>query len=388
MIGIVFEEADGTRTFKQYKSLSGAQGAVWRKVGTEPELIKDKPRFGSYAVMGVGGVKAEIDGCTFEELFPPPESRPVASAQVATSGTSRRTNQKVADFPGCQLASEFSAQMQFNMLLAEPKLDGYRLVAIIRGGEVKFCTRAGFDEPYTSNLQHIAEQLLALGFRNCLVDGEVLARDFADTAIVRHVDPDEATKKRLREEVIFHVFDWVDLSTIEMQLIGRKERSVFAWKQSLRREFLERALAPHKLPANVRLVPQFVVRSHAEVAALCEEMLELGYEGLVLKDPHAPYVFERSKNWLKVKPTRTIDLKITRVVEGEGKHKGRLGAIEGLYESGETYSVGTGFTDQMREELWARRDELIGQWMEVKVQDTDVSEARHPVFVRLRPDRS
>lgn len=386
VIGIVFQSPIGARSFREFKTLSGAQGSLWRTVGMTPPVCSKHTGFGDWSVEATDGNRAEIRGSTYEELFPAPGSKVEVVAQHAVT-TTRRTSQKIKDFPGCQLAEEFDPKVKFELLLAEPKMDGYRLCAVVRGGEVKFCTRTGLDEPYTTNLEHIAVQLLELGFRNCMIDGEVTAKGFNDVAIIRHINPDEATKKRLREEVMFHVFDWVDLSAIENQLIGRKMRDVFPLTQSQRRAFIEKALGGEKL-ANVRITPQFMVRSAAEVAELTEEMLELGFEGLMLKRPDAPYVFDRTTNWLKVKPTKTIDLQITAVVEGEGRLVGTMGAIHGKHESGEIYSAGTGYTDKVRAEIWAKRAEIIGTWMEIKVQLGDVSEARHPVFIRFREDRN
>lgn len=103
----------------------------------------------------------------------------------------------------------------------------------------------------------------------------------------------------------------------------------------------------------------------------------LDYEGIVLR---------QGDQWIKVKPTETHDVLITSVSEGTGKHRGRLGFVTTARGA-----VGAGFTDSEREVLWAEANagRLIGQVIEVTcMQLTDYGNFRHPVFIRMRPDKS
>lgn len=109
-----------------------------------------------------------------------------------------------------------------------------------------------------------------------------------------------------------------------------------------------------------------------------------GYEGLVLR---------QGDKWLKVKPEETHDVLITGAVEGIGKHKGRLGALQTSKGA-----VGTGFTDLERESLWLwfltghSGDvpcNLEGQTIEVSCMHfTPDGKFRHPRFIRMRPDKT
>jgi hypothetical protein len=96
-------------------------------------------------------------------------------------------------------------------------------------------------------------------------------------------------------------------------------------------------------------------------------------EGLVLR---------QGDTYIKVKDKYTVDVKITGIVEGEGKHKGRLGKF--ITEKG---GVGTGFSDVQRIEYYT--EALIGTYVEVETMElTPNGKFRHPRFVRLRPDKS
>ena len=64
-----------------------------------------------------------------------------------------------------------------------------------------------------------------------------------------------------------------------------------------------------------------------------------------------------------------VTLKVVSVEEGTGRNKGRLGAVlvEGE-DDGHEYSLscGSGFSDIQREEYWSKRNQLIGQLVEIR----------------------
>jgi ATP-dependent DNA ligase len=114
----------------------------------------------------------------------------------------------------------------------------------------------------------------------------------------------------------------------------------------------------------------------ADIRAELERANKLDYEGLVLR---------QGDQWMKVKPEETHDVVITGFTEGRGKHGGRLGFVTTAKGA-----VGAGFTDNEREILWAeaKAGRLVGQVIEVScMQLTPNGQFRHPVFVRMRPDK-
>lgn len=116
--------------------------------------------------------------------------------------------------------------------------------------------------------------------------------------------------------------------------------------------------------------------SPATIRAQLRRANRLNYEGLVLR---------KGDLWLKVKPTETHDVAITGYAEGRGKYRGRLGFV-----TTSIGAVGSGFTDEERELLWtdAQAGRLVGQVIEVScMQFTASGQFRHPVFLRMRPDK-
>jgi DNA ligase-1 len=119
-----------------------------------------------------------------------------------------------------------------------------------------------------------------------------------------------------------------------------------------------------------------------------------GYDGLMLRDPNAPWVAgpARKGELVKVKPTATLDLRCNGVIRGEGKHAGRLGAISVSYR-GATSCVGTGFSDDERELLWraacdGTASSPIGQIVEIECMAVNPNNTlREPRFKGIRWDK-
>ena len=117
-----------------------------------------------------------------------------------------------------------------------------------------------------------------------------------------------------------------------------------------------------------------------------------GYEGIMIKDPKAPYECKRTASWLKLKPFIEVSLTVTAVEEGTGRNVGKLGALvcEGV-DDGKSIRVncGSGFSDSDRDTFWSGRETLIGQVVEVRAdavtQNQDGSYSlRFPRFLHFR----
>ena len=93
---------------------------------------------------------------------------------------------------------------------------------------------------------------------------------------------------------------------------------------------------------------------------------------------------------MKFKNEATEDVRISGFKEGGAltKYEGMLGAFVVDYY-GVSVDVGSGFTDDQRKEFWGNRNSLIDTMIEISyIERTKDGSLRHPVFERLRPDRS
>ena len=99
-----------------------------------------------------------------------------------------------------------------------------------------------------------------------------------------------------------------------------------------------------------------------------------GSEGLVLYGLDSDVIY-------KVKPSYTVDVRVTGIQLGTGKYHGMMGALLTNYGK-----VGTGFTDHERGNV---SDSVIGQIIEVEIMGwTPGMKMRHPRFKRLRTDKN
>ncbi len=108
----------------------------------------------------------------------------------------------------------------------------------------------------------------------------------------------------------------------------------------------------------------------------------LGGEGLMLRQPGSRYEVGRSSTLLKVKSFKDAEARVLRHLPGEGRHKGRLGALLVELTDGTQFSVGTGFSDAER-----RDPPPVGAIVAFRYQElSDGGVPRFPSYVGVRDD--
>lgn len=246
-------------------------------------------------------------------------------------------------------------------MTVEPKLDGVR--AYVLQGKV-------FSRMHKElrNVEHIAQMLKGMG--PYVFDGELLSKDWNETISVVH------THGNMGTSTVLHAFDVVP----EEQW----NKGVSLHRQIERTYQLGKLLATGDLniarPTEVK-----VAHSLEQVMESYDHFLKLGYEGVVIKDPSAPYHFRRHKAWRKIKPFKTEEFTVVGIQEGTGKYVGMLGALIIQMTSGYRCGLGTGFSDDQRKSLWAVPP--IGKIVEVQYQEmTKDGVLRFPSFKRVRED--
>ena len=128
----------------------------------------------------------------------------------------------------------------------------------------------------------------------------------------------------------------------------------------------------------------------SQIDRLLDIMVTEDKEGLML-NRDSKYKRKRHNGILKVKRFYTVDLKVTDTVPGEGRLSGKLGAFVVDYK-GNSVNVGSGMTDEQREEFWQNREKLVGRVIEVKYKEeskdkkTGLLSLQFPVFVSLREE--
>lgn len=298
----------------------------------------------------------------------------------------------------------------------EPKLDGVRVICLVRDGVAKFYSRTGKPFPALDHLgPAVAAMVLTarakvtpmpaaedrkgracwsylspdLGVAGAIVlDGEMVSGNFNKTV------GDVRRKDEAATDATFHIFDaipyqaFMDIGEVKISFRGR--RAFLQW------------LVDCASDDRIKLSELKMVNSVEEVQALYQEHRDRGLEGSIVKPLDAFYKKSRSYAWLKMKNEETLDLRITGAFEGTGKYEGMLGGLI-VDCDGVEVSVGGGFSDRQREEFWeawnydrAHPDfgkvpasmKLHGRLIEVEFHEkTPDGSLRHPRFIRFRDDK-
>jgi DNA ligase-1 len=317
----------------------------------------------------------------------------------------KKTDYEIPVF-GCQLAtnSEGRPEMKGTKRL-EPKLDGVRALFMVIPADDGEVTTICFSRngKQFDNFTHIEEQIqksfvkivracnnvdqgrsLINGF---VLDGEVIGNSFQE--LMR-----QARRKSdvQADDSVLNVFDIVPLEDFR--------RGYWNAQLSKRIKLLDAMRPVIDNLANVELLPHIMVdldtaAGRDQLERYAKDNVNAGFEGIMIKEMEAPYQCKRSTDWMKWKPTITVDLEVIGVEEGTGRNIGRLGALvcNGIDDGKEiTVNVGSGFSDADRDDYWANSNSVVGRTVEIlcdvitQNQDGTYS-LRFPRFVRFRDDK-
>ena len=270
---------------------------------------------------------------------------------------------------GCQLAHD-SANHESKVSgkkLIEVKLDGVRVLTIVRSdGRVDMFSRNGKE---LANFPHIVEQLKNVvkthGSSNntdVVLDGEIMSSSFQD--LMKQVHRKDNVEAG---DAILNLFDVIPLEDFEKGIWDKTQSTrsdmIYYWHKTYK------DMLPNVTVVGHELVDLDTPEGQSRYKEINAQAVAGGYEGIMIKDPEAPYECKRSVAWLKLKPFIEVSLEVTNVEEGTGKNVGRLGAFvcSGM-DDGKliTVNVGSGFSDDNRIEFWNSRDSVIGNIVEVR----------------------
>ncbi len=163
----------------------------------------------------------------------------------------------------------------------EMKYDGYRLVIVSAGQNVKIYTRSGLD--WTNKFTKLVPAVVALGDAPIVMDGEAVV--FNENGISDFPALVSMLKKERADSVVFIAFDLLIDRGEDIRKLPYVER-----KRRLR------ALLPSS-ENSVRYGEY--VESNGE--KMFKTVTEAGGEGIIAKLKTSPYVSGRSDSWLKIK---------------------------------------------------------------------------------------
>ena len=284
--------------------------------------------------------------------------------------------------------------------LWEPKLDGYRALAMIEeGGKVTLRSRNGLD--LSPQFPGLVKELAKQEGGGMIVDGEIIVLDAngkpSFNALQNRAQLKAAHDIAAAEQTnpaVFFAFDLVYFAGVDLRKAPYVDR--------------RRYLAQCVLPSGFMQI----VHTSEDGIALNEAAIDSGFEGVVGKRKDSRYESgKRSSSWLKVKPTQTQDFVIGGYTQGKGSRSTMGSILVGYRDKGKLHfasHVGSGFDDRSLADVKARLDKLKAKsnpfaeeperkapttWVEPKLiaevsfhSWTEDGHLRAPVFVRLRDD--
>lgn len=102
--------------------------------------------------------------------------------------------------------------------------------------------------------------------------------------------------------------------------------------------------------ANIQLVKQHPIASHSDLNRLLDNIEQKNGEGIMLRNIHSLFQPGRSDDLLKVKSYEDDEAIVIGYKSGNGKYKGKVGSLWVKWKDGKTFYLGSGLTDQLRED--------------------------------------
>jgi len=307
---------------------------------------------------------------------------------------------KLPAFVRPQLATLVDSVPQGDEWLHEIKFDGYRILCRIDEGRAKFLTRE--EQDWTRRFGSLVEAAQDLPAKEAFLDGEVVALE--ENGVTNFQLLQNSLKENNTAILVYFVFDLLYLDGWDLTRCPLRDR----------KKILERILKPKrakKAPNSLRYSEHWISQGDE----LYQESCRKGLEGIISKKADQPYRSGRSRDWLKVKCSKSQEFVIGGFTEPAGSRSGLGALLVGVHdEQGKLLyagRVGTGFTQQSLKELRSRLDSLERDsppfinppkgaeargvhWVEPKLvgavafaEWTTDNLLRHPSFQGLREDK-
>lgn len=279
----------------------------------------------------------------------------------------------------------------------ERKLDGERCLIFKKSGKVELMSRnqKELNNTYPELVMALEEQEAD----NFIADAEVVAFDGKVTSFRKlqkrmHLkDSEEIASSKVR--VYIYLFDLMYHEGYELDKLPLLER-----------KNLLRKLLDYDDP--VRFTPHRNEKGEEYYREACKKH----WEGLIAKKADSTYAHSRSSNWLKFKCENQQEFVIVGYTKPQGERKGFGAILIGFYKDDKLKyagKVGTGYTDEMLEDLHAQFQKIEVEepavngsdlpskdvhWLKPKMvaevaftEWTSTDKLRHPRYLGLRRDK-
>jgi len=356
------------------------------------------------------GVKAELVDRAYSLTSDLGEVAKVAKSEgdKGLESAEMKTGTPVEVMLAQKIGSIGEALEKFSPAVFEVKYDGARIQIHKDGNEITLFTRRleNVTKQFPEIMKSARENIKA---KSAIIEGELVAitskRD-------RHPRPFQDLSRRIKRK--YNIEEMVNKIPVEINLFDAiycYGRGKIDSEFSKRRELLERIVSPTE---TFRIADEIVTSDSRKAEEFYQNALNLGHEGIMVKNPDAPYKPGSRVGYMyKVKPVmETLDMVLVGATWGEGRRAHWLASYLLAVldpDTGRLLTIGrmgTGFTDEqfknMTELLGEQIVEEVGK--EVKLKPSVVVEVayeeiqrsptyesgyalRFPRLVRIREDK-
>lgn len=233
----------------------------------------------------------------------------------------------------------------------EVKWDGYRAVCFLDNGRVRLVSRNQNDlTAQYPELQALAKFIKA---KNAILDGEIVALDENGRSSFSLMQQRTGIRNggrrgaaRADVPVIYYIFDLLYLDGYDLRRVSLEER--------------KKLLADITTPSEIVRYSDHYPGNQG--VALFEAAKQNGLEGILAKRATSCYEERRTREWLKIKVTQTVDCVIGGYTDPEGSRLHFGSMVLGLYNRKQQLihvgQAGTGFNQAMLKQVFDVLKEL------------------------------
>lgn len=257
--------------------------------------------------------------------------------------------------------AEIFEKLAGKQIIFEVKYDGARLQIHIkanRPAEIKLYSRR-LNEDTASMPDVVAALRKAWKGGDAIIEGEAVAFDPSlekkqpfQSVLMRLGRKYDIEAKAAEIPLVIYLFD----------LLYDDGEDLMNVAQAARRQRLQRLFRPTE---RVKMTEVIVTDRITEQQRFFKQAVRGGHEGLMAKDPDAPYVpGRRTEHWVKLKPAfETLDVVVTGGIWGSGRRRNLLSSlIVAVRDKGEFKTVGkvgTGFSEETLKDMTAKLEPKI-----------------------------
>jgi DNA ligase-1 len=248
----------------------------------------------------------------------------------------------------------------------QPKIDGLRCIIYKEKDEIKTQSRSG---TFFETLDHIKENLISFfkKFPNVILDGELYTTKMPFEELAGVIKKNKNKDIEKIKHVEYHIYDKIDLD------LSFEKR--FEW------------IYQNCQYKSICIVQTELIKDTNEFKKKFSEFVELGYEGIMLRNIDGKYRENyRSNDLQKYKEFVEDEYEIVGYKEGDGRDKGTVIWICQTKEDNK-FSVRPRGTIENRKEFFKKGDKYIGKKLTVIYQElSEMNIPRFPVGKAIRED--